>query len=79
VFHNVTNNDALINNEHYIMKKAKYISYPHQQNCYDCSVFAIGTLLPPRYGILSTYILESLNSMYKDARNYSGCTVWVVF
>jgi hypothetical protein len=29
------------------------------------------TTLPPRYGIVSTNILESSNSMYEDARNLS--------
>jgi Ulp1 family protease len=45
VFHNAANNDVLLNDEHYIMKKAKCVSCPHQQNCYDCSLFAIGMLL----------------------------------
>jgi hypothetical protein len=29
----------------YILQEAKYVSCPKQRNCYDCSLFRLGTML----------------------------------
>jgi hypothetical protein len=44
-FYNLPNNEILLNNQHYIMKTAKYLPCPRQENCYASSLFALGNLL----------------------------------
>jgi hypothetical protein len=38
-FNNSPNNDILLEDKHYILKEAKYVSCPQKRNCYDCSLF----------------------------------------
>jgi hypothetical protein len=44
-FLNSPKNDVLLNNKHHITKEATFIACPQQSNGYDCSLFALGTLI----------------------------------
>jgi MULE transposase domain len=44
-FFNSPKNHVLLNDKHYIIKEAKFIACPQQSNGFDCSLFALGTLI----------------------------------
>jgi Ulp1 family protease len=50
-FHNSPKNEILLKDKHHILKEAQYIPCPQQSNGYDCSLFAIGTLIHAFDGI----------------------------
>jgi hypothetical protein len=44
-FFNSPKNDVLLNDKHHIIKEAKFIACPQQSNFFDCSLFALRTLI----------------------------------
>jgi hypothetical protein len=44
-FNNFPNNEILLEDIHYTLNEAKYVSCPQQRNGVDCSLFGLGTLL----------------------------------
>jgi Ulp1 family protease len=44
-FNDSPNIETLLKDKHYLLKEAKYVSCPRQQNGFDCALFGLCTLL----------------------------------